>query len=112
MANKGDEKTPSVVAKGVEIIKFKNPYIFEDKEYNEITLNFEGLTGADLENAEIFSDIRVNPAYSGTMAEFAKPYLSAIAAISAKVPLEFIKGLPIKEYTAVTVTVQNFLLTQ
>lgn len=112
--SKPNTKAASMSAQGVEKIRLSKPYFFDEKngkkEYTEIILDFDSLTGEDLETAEMYSGIRANPALNGAMSEFTKPYLAVIGAMAAKQPFEFIKGLPAKDYTAVTVTVQNFLL--
>lgn len=87
-------------------IVFKKPFQFEGKEYIGIDMNFDGLTGNNLLQAE--SEVRAmgdrTPAVS-----FSMKYQAAVAAQAAKMPVEMILSLPAKEFSKVTLTVQNFL---
>lgn len=83
------------------------PFTFEEKEYTSLDLNMEDLTGADLENIE-----REMSAAGMVVAlpEASKSYQMYVAARAAKVPVELIKALPLRDASAITVKVQSFLL--
>ncbi|GHV50428.1 hypothetical protein FACS1894216_02610 [Synergistales bacterium] len=90
------------------LIKFKKPVKFEGEEYSEVDLDLDALTGNDLEKAqEILTAARKGGA---GLPEFSKAYLSQVAALAAKKPVEFFRALPCYEYVRVTLAVQNFLL--
>ncbi|GAV24810.1 hypothetical protein ciss_07430 [Carboxydothermus islandicus] len=90
-------------------IIFSKPCVFEGKEYTEIILDFESLTGQDLINAS--NQARALGDNSPVL-ELSKTYLAVIAAKAAKVPVDMILALPAKDFTNVTLSVQNFLLEQ
>ena len=73
-----------------------------------INLDLDGLTGADLTQAETEHSI-ASGGLSG-VAELSKSYLAHVAARAAKLPVEDIKQLPAKDFSRVTMEVQNFLL--
>lgn len=85
---------------------FEKPMKFEEKEYVEIDLNLDGLTGQDMINADTEARILGDKT---AMIEVSKMYQAIIAAKAAKVPTEFIKALPAKEFSRVTGNVFNFL---
>lgn len=89
------------------IVKLTKPITFEDKEYTELNLNFDELTGDDLENAFAEFTASGNQAF---VVELSKPYLAMVAAKAANVPALVIRKLSAKDYTKVTVLAQNFLL--
>lgn len=88
-------------------IKLSKPFIFEGKEYTELKLDFDALTGRDMINAEVEAKAIAGPS---PVAELSKSYLAVIAAKSAKVPVDLIMALPAKDFSKVTIEVQNFLL--
>ncbi len=79
---------------------------WEDVEYGNLLFNLDELTGNDLLEAE-----KEYAAEGGTapVAELNKGYLSIVAAKAAKVPVELIRALPAKDFSQVTIMVQNFL---
>jgi hypothetical protein len=88
-------------------IKLSKPFTFEEKEYTEIKLDLESLTGRDLISAEAEARIIAGPS---PVSELSKPYNAVVAAKAAKVPIDMILDLPAKEFTIVTMSVQDFLL--
>lgn len=83
------------------------PVEFEGKEYVELNLDFDSLTGEDLEEASAEFQLNGN---SAPMLELSKPYLAIIVGKAAKVPTPLIRKLSAKDYSKVTVRAQNFLL--
>lgn len=97
------------VEEKLDIIKhvFKKPVIFEGDEYKEITLDLESLTGKDIQEV---SNEMLSQGISLGLAEVNKTFLAAMAAKSANLPTEFMDNLPAREFSSITVQVQNFLL--
>lgn len=88
-------------------ITLSTTYTFEGKEYAELTFDFDSLTGRDVINAE--KEARALGDNS-PLPEFSKTYQAVLAAKAAKVPVDMIMSLNGKDFTRVTVLVQNFLL--
>jgi hypothetical protein len=88
------------------LIEFKNPYIFEDKEYTQIDLiGLESLTAKDLIDAE------KQFAASGQVAainEMNIGYVCIVAAKASKQPVEFFEKLPANEAIKVKNAVTGF----
>jgi hypothetical protein len=90
-------------------VKFKKTYNFEGTDHEGIELDFDKLTGEDVEKAVEYLTAARRP-LGNTMPEFSKTFCAQIAAIASKMPVEFIRGLPVREYVRVTLEAQNFLL--
>ena len=86
--------------------EFAKPVTFEGKEYTGLDLDLERLTGKDLINIEAEMTAR---GVTAIMPEISKGYQMLVAARAAKVPVELIEELPIKEASAITMKVVNFL---
>lgn len=88
------------------VIEFKNPYIFEEKEYTQIDLSgLESLTAKDLMDAE------KQFAASGQVAainEMSLGYVCIVAAKASKQPVEFFEKLPANEAIKVKNAVTGF----
>lgn len=91
----------------MEKIILSKTYKFEEKEYSEINLDLESITGQDLISASNQARILGDPS---PVPELSKTYLAVVAAKAGKVPVDFIMSLSAKDFTAITMTVQNFLL--
>lgn len=86
-------------------MKLKKPVHFEGEEIKELDLDLDSLTGKDMIAAqkEIQSmDVPVQ--------EFNKEYLAVVAAKACGRPTDLIPLLGIKDFSFITVQVQNFLL--
>jgi len=90
-------------------IKFKNPYKFEEQAYEGIEIDFDSISGDDLEKAQTTLAIQRKPLGS-SMPEGSKAYCAQVAAFAAHKPAEFIRGLPAREYVKITMETQSFLL--
>lgn len=90
-------------------IKLSKPFTFEGKEYAELILDLDGITGRDLIKAEAEARIIAGPA-AAPVAELSKPYHAVVAAKAAGVPVDLILALPAKDFTKITMAVQDFLL--
>jgi len=91
----------------MKVIKLKTPITFEDKEYTELNFDIEALTGRDLVKAEQEA-AAISP--QGLMPELSKSYNAVVAGKACKVPVDLIMALSVKDFTFLTVSVQNFLM--
>jgi hypothetical protein len=91
----------------MSIVKLRRPFIYKGTEYREIELNLEGLTGADIVKVESELTAQGKIVVSG---DFSKIYLSRIAAKAAKLPVEELEKLDVRDFTRITNEVQAFLL--
>ncbi|ADE57236.1 MULTISPECIES: phage tail assembly protein [Aminobacterium] len=89
--------------------ELNKPLTFEGKEYKDINVPLESLTGDDIVVAEREFVATGNAA---GVAETSKAFQAYVAARAAKVPVELILSLGAKDFTAITLQVQNFLLMQ
>lgn len=86
---------------------FTKPYNFEGKEYTELELELDSLTGRDV------SSVKRQWAGEGNfsaMPSTDSDFCIMIAAKAAKKPVEFFYSLPAKEYAKLAQAVSNFLL--
>lgn len=88
--------------------KLKRPKTIDGVEYESIDLNFSSLSGNDIANAEVEMLSRGN--IVAGPAEFNKTYLMHISARAAKLPVETLKQLSIKDLSVITMMTQNFLM--
>ncbi|MCM0759610.1 phage tail assembly protein [Sporomusa sphaeroides DSM 2875] len=89
------------------IIPFRKPFTFEGKEYTEIRLDLDALSGKDVIDAE--AEARAM-GIRAIMLESSKAYQAILAAKAAGVTIDMIQALPAKEFSSVTGSVQGFLL--
>lgn len=90
----------------METIALSKPIKFEDQEYTELNLDLDSLTGNDMINAAKESKFLGD---TSTVPELSKTYLAVIAAKAASVPVDMILALPGRDFSKITVLVQNFL---
>lgn len=88
-------------------IVLSKTYSFEGKEYTELTLDFDSLTGRDVINAEKEARILGD---NTPLPEFSKTYQAVLAAKAAKVSVDMLMSLNVRDFTLVTLMVQDFLL--
>lgn len=93
----------------VDIINysFDKAVKFEGESYTKILINLEGLTGKDIK--EISNNLLAQGEVLG-LAETNKNFLAALAARAANVADEFMDCIPAKDFSKITIQVQNFLL--
>lgn len=84
-------------------ITLSHPVPYKDTQLDTLELDLESLTGYDL--IAIEDSLRA----SGSVNLFSQSYFAAIAARSAHIPVEVLKGLPVKEFMKITNEVINFL---
>lgn len=104
------QNTEIVKTPDEQIFKLSRVFVFEEKEYLHLTVDFESLTGNDLllcerrmREFDVTEELVMVKALS-------LPYQCLIASMAAKVPVELIKALPAKDFSRLTQRVQNFLL--
>lgn len=84
-------------------ITLSHPLLYKDTQLDSLTLDLDSLTGNDI--IAIEDSLRA----SGSVNLFSQAYFAAIAARSAHIPVEVLKGLPVKDFMKVTSEVINFL---
>ena len=88
-------------------VVFEKPYTFEKKEYTEIELTeMENLTAEDVFAAEAYARRKTGGGFG--VAENSAPYLLHLAAAAAKLPIEFMEGLPVKDVARVKYAAMGF----
>lgn len=91
-------------------IVLKKPLEFEGERYEKIVLDFEGLTGEDIEKAEMQFNAE-NPQNSMVMVkEMAKGFTAIVAAKAAGVHVNVIRKLSAADYSKVTMRTTLFLM--
>lgn len=104
---KAVEEKKEDVAKSEHVITFQKPYSFEGKEYTEVDLNLDSLTGKD------FNDVTRQLKTSGWFAPIPATdpeFCMHIAARGSKLPLEFFESMPAGLYGTTVQRVSNFLM--
>lgn len=87
--------------------KFRKPYKFEEKEYKEVEVNVDALTGEDMMIVKKeFSDSGNFVMVPATDWDFCV----RVAARASKLPIEFFLRMPAPEYCRLATAVSNFLL--
>lgn len=90
-------------------VKFHKPYKFEGKEYEGIDLS--GLNDLTmLDQVEVDKKIQRRGFSSRDVLGVTTEHAMHYATIASKQPIEFFKGLPLKDANRVTATVAGFLL--
>lgn len=86
---------------------FEKPYTFEGKEYSEVILDLDGMKAEDTEAAAEQAELMVgqNKSFARGQASF----LVCVMAKASKLPVEFFKGLPAREYLRLKGQVNAFL---
>lgn len=92
------------------VFKFSKPVEFDGEKVESINLDLDSLTGQDMMMIErqFLSLSRENQA--NLMKEFSKEYQILIAARAAKLPVEFFSSIGARDFSGITIHVQNFFL--
>lgn len=108
---KAIEAVPAIPAEGLEnIIKLTRPVEFDGETITEIYLDFEKLTGEDIEKAEMQFNAE-NPQNAITMVkEMAKGFTAIVAAKAAGVHVSVIRKMSASDYAKVTMRTTLFLM--
>lgn len=91
------------------LIKFKKPYVFEGQTYQEVDLSgLENLTATAMIKVENRLKARSNVAVD-LVPEMSIAYACEIAGEACDQPVEFFKGLPLKEAVKVKNKIVGFI---
>jgi len=93
--------------KTVKTYTLSKPVEIADKTFKELDLDFESLTGADMEKVAGLPGCNSGDA---NMNEFSKTYLMHIVALAAKITIHEVRAFPISDATALTMMAQVFLM--
>ena len=88
------------------IVKFNKPFTYEGVTYEELEMDFESLTGADLVSIE--REMNMENEFALTP-EISPNFCGRIAAKAAGVNHVIIFALPLKEFTKVKNAARDFL---
>lgn len=88
------------------IYTFTKPVTFEDKEYKEIQIDIENLTGKDFQQAK--QTFQQKGMYT-PVPQMDSEYLIILIQKHTKLPFEFFESLPIAEYIKLTGAISSFL---
>ena len=91
---------------GTVEVKLSKSFEWCGKTYEEINMNFEGLTGRDME--AIDDEIGVM-GLRGLVPAYSRMYQRMLAARASGVPSDVIDHLPLVDYNAIVTAAQNFL---
>ncbi|GAK06033.1 hypothetical protein JCM19037_4586 [Geomicrobium sp. JCM 19037] len=86
--------------------ELSRPVQFEGKEYKTLTVDFEKLTGADLEDA--IAEVQAG-GHMVMVAETDKTYLGAVVAKAAGVNSDFMRYTAARDYMRLTAEARDFL---
>jgi hypothetical protein len=91
------------------VFKFKTPFEYEGKTYNELKFDFNGLTGADSINIEAELQAKGVAIFAPA---FSAPYLVRMCAraCTEKVDYRFFEAMKLKDYVTIRSKARNFLL--
>jgi hypothetical protein len=92
-----------------EVIKLRTPIMFEGETVSELALDLDSLSGEDMIQAERAVGV-VQTGSINLVNEMSKEYQAVIAAKASGKPVELIRQLKAKDFSEVTLTVQDFLL--
>ena len=90
-------------------IKLKRAVMHKGEELEVLDLPLEELTGNDLIEAE--KQI-IQSGEAVVVTDFSRPYLIAIAARAAHIPVETLKFMDARDFTRIAGEVRNFLIVQ
>ena len=91
---------------GTVDVHLSRPFEWCGKTYEEIHLNFEELTGRDL---EVIDDEIGVMNLRGLIPAYSRMYQRMLAARASGVPSDVIEHLPLEDYNAIVTAAQNFL---
>jgi len=91
---------------GLREYKLLKPVTINGVEFKNLTLDFDSLTGADLED---LASIRGSIPNDGSTSEYSKTYLANVAARAAKINVNELRGFSAPDYTAITMLAYGFL---
>lgn len=102
------ENAQEAVQNALYKLKFKKPFEFEGKKYEELSFDFDALTGKDFLKMEqemnLLGMAVISPEYS-------TPFIArmAVKSCNEKITIDFVESLPLKEFNALRSMARNFL---
>lgn len=111
--NQTEENTEKVevIESAAKTIDLKRPVQFDGQSLKRIVLDFESLTGADIEEAETqFTAENPQNAATTPVKEMSKAFCAIVAAKAAKKPVDLIRNLGAADYAKVTTQTTVFLM--
>jgi len=94
----------------MEKFKLLKPVEFDGHTYTEIDLDLDNLNGNDMMMVERQFVTISNSNHIVTVKEFSKEYQILTAARAAKLPFEFFQQISAKDFSRITIRVQNFFV--
>ena len=92
------------------VFTLNRPKEFEGKKYDKITLDFEQLTGVDIEKAEMQFNAENLKNMATPMKELNKAFLAIVASKAAGVHVNLIRSLSVSDYSKITTRTSMFLM--
>ena len=90
------------------VIRFKKPYVFEGTTYEQVDLsNLENMSGNDMIKVERY--MKTSSGGADLVPEMSVEYALLMAARATELPIEFFKGLPLKEVRRVKTKITGFI---
>ncbi len=94
-------------SEGVYIHKFKRPFEYGGTVYQEITFDFERLSGKDM--LAIDMEMQMNNEFALT-AEISRTMQCKLAAKAAGIGSDVLEAMPLSDFNRITNAARNFLL--
>lgn len=91
---------------GTAVVKLGRPFEWCGKTYEEISMDFEGLKGRDM---EAIDDEIGAMGLRGLVPAYSRMYQRLLAARASGIPSDVIENLPLQDYNAIVTAAQNFL---
>lgn len=101
------EKKPAGANVGVYTHKFKTPFEYSGAIYEELTFNFERLTGRDM--VAIETEMQMNNEYA-LAPEISRNFQSKMAARAAGIGSDVLDAMPLPDFNRITNAARDFLL--
>ena len=92
---------------GVYTHKFKTPFEYGGATYEELTFNFERLTGRDM--VAIETEMQMNNEYA-LAPEISRNFQSKMAARAAGIGSDVLDAMPLPDFNRITNAARDFLL--
>ena len=100
-------KKPTGANVGVYTHKFKTPFEYGGATYEELTFNFERLTGRDM--VAIETEMQMNNEYA-LAPEISRNFQSKMAARAAGIGSDVLDAMPLPDFNRITNAARDFLL--
>lgn len=100
-------KKPAGANVGVYTHKFKTPFEYGGATYEELTFNFERLTGRDM--VAIETEMQMNNEYA-LAPEISRSFQGKMAAKAAGIGSDVLEAMPLKDFNKITNAARSFLI--